>query len=223
MDAQGPRSGSRSRRAALEGYLVLLADHGMNASTFALRIAISTQSDLVSAATAALAALKGPIHGGAPSRVSDMLDAIGTPDRAERWIARAARRGARCSTGSGTGRTRPTTRERVALHRIARDVADPARLELAEAVERHGARGAPRTAKPRARLFTNVEFYSAVVLEAVGLPARAVHADVRRRADGGLDGPRARAGLGQPVDPARRSSTWARPRDAQWPRPLADR
>ena len=63
-EAPSPRS-----VGALEAYFDLLADHGMNASTFALRVAISTQSDLVSAATAALATLKGPLHGGAPSRV----------------------------------------------------------------------------------------------------------------------------------------------------------
>jgi citrate synthase len=78
---------SPERVAALDAYLVLLADHGMNASTFALRIAVSTQSDFASAATAALAVLKGPVHGGAPSRVSDMLDAVGTPENADRWIA----------------------------------------------------------------------------------------------------------------------------------------
>jgi citrate synthase len=156
------------RVAALEGYLDLLADHGMNASTFALRVAISTQSDLISAATAALATLKGPVHGGAPSRVSDMLDAIGTPDRAEKWIAdRLARK--EVLYGFGHRAYKTDDPRGTVLHRIAREIADPHRFALAEAVER-AALEALHRAKPGARLFTNVEYYSAVVLEGVGLP-----------------------------------------------------
>ncbi len=162
-DAPEPR-----RVAALEGYLDLLADHGMNASTFALRIAISTQSDLASAATAALATLKGPVHGGAPSRVSDMLDAIGSPDRAAGWIAdRLARKEVLYGFGHRAYKTGDP--RAVVLHRIAREVAQPDRLRLAEEVER-AALEALHRAKPGARLYTNVEYYSAVVLEAVGLP-----------------------------------------------------
>ena len=154
--------------AALEGYLDLLADHGMNASTFALRVAISTQSDLFSAATAALATLKGPVHGGAPSRVSDMLDAVGTPDRAAAWIAdRLARK--EVLYGFGHRAYKTDDPRALVLHRIARTVADPHRLALAEAVET-AALDALHRAKPGARLYTNVEYYSAVVLEGVGLP-----------------------------------------------------
>jgi citrate synthase len=154
--------------AALDAYLVLLADHGMNASTFALRIAVSTQSDFASAATAALAVLKGPVHGGAPSRVSDMLDAVGAPDRADRWITQKVAQG-EVLMGFGHRAYKTDDPRAVVLHRIARRVAEPARLELAEAVER-SALAALRAAKPNARLYTNVEFWSAVVLEAVGLP-----------------------------------------------------
>lgn len=153
---------------ALEGYLCLLADHGMNASTFALRIAISTQSDLFSAATAALATLKGPLHGGAPSRVSQMLDEIGTPDRADEWIADRLRR-RELLFGFGHRAYKTEDPRGLVLHRIARSVADPARFALAEAVEQAGL-AALRRARPDARLFTNVEYYSALVLEAVGLP-----------------------------------------------------
>jgi len=156
------------RVRALEGYLCLLADHGMNASTFALRVAISTQSDLISAATAALATLKGPLHGGAPSRVSEMLDAIGTADRAEKWVAERLRQ-RELLFGFGHRAYKTEDPRGVILHRIACSVADPARFELAEAVER-AALAALRRARPGARLFTNVEYYSAVVLEAVGLP-----------------------------------------------------
>jgi citrate synthase len=154
--------------SALEGYLDLLADHGMNPSTFALRIVISTESDLYSAATAAFGALKGPVHGGAPSRVADMLDAIGRPERAESWISeRLARHEVLYGFGHRTYRTEDP--RGVLLHGIARTVADPARLQLAEEVEATALR-LLRTAHPNARLFANVEYYSAVVLEAIGLP-----------------------------------------------------
>lgn len=159
---------SAERMRALEGYLGLLADHGMNASTFALRVAISTQSDLVSAATAALATLKGPLHGGAPSRVSDMLDAIGSPETAEAWIAERLARHERLF-GFGHRAYKTEDPRGVVLHRMARSVADPERFRLAEEVEKV-ALEALRRARPGARLYTNVEFYSAVVLEAVGLP-----------------------------------------------------
>lgn len=164
-------SGERPRPervAALESYLVLLADHGMNASTFALRTTISTQSDLASAATAALAVLKGPVHGGAPSRVSDMLDAVGTPDRADGWVAKKVADD-EVLFGFGHRAYKTDDPRAVVLHAIARGVADPARIVLAEAVER-SALAALRAAHPKARLYTNVEFWSAVVLEAVGLP-----------------------------------------------------
>jgi citrate synthase len=157
-----------ARVAALEGYLDLLADHGMNASTFALRIAISAQSDLISAATGALGTLKGPVHGGAPSRVSDMLDAIGTPDRAEKWIAdRLAQH--EVLYGFGHRAYKTDDPRATVLHGLAKRIADPHRLALAEAVER-SALEALRQARPGARLFTNVEYYSAVVLEGIGLP-----------------------------------------------------
>ena len=157
-----------ARASALDGYLSLLADHGMNASTFALRIAISTQSDLLSAATGALATLKGPVHGGAPSLVSDMLDAIGSEDRASAWIAdRLAKK--QVFFGFGHRAYKTDDPRALVLHRIARGVAEPGRLALAEAVERD-VLAALRAAKPGARLYTNVEFWSAVVLEAVGLP-----------------------------------------------------
>jgi citrate synthase len=158
---------SAVRVRALEGYLDLLADHGMNASTFALRVTISTQSDLVSAATAALGTLKGPVHGGAPSKVSDMLDAIGAPSRAVEWIRHRLER-KEVLYGFGHRAYKTDDPRAAVLHRLAREVADPHRLTLAEAVERE-ALDALRRTKPGARLYTNVEYYSAVVLEAVGL------------------------------------------------------
>jgi citrate synthase len=71
---------------ALDTYLVTVSDHGLNASTFTARVVASTRAGYASAVIAALGALKGPLHGGAPGPVLDMLDAIGTPDKAEAWI-----------------------------------------------------------------------------------------------------------------------------------------
>src|SRR5215831_10592406 len=78
--------GSPAAERALATYLVTVADHGMSASTFAARVVASTGSDAVSAVVAAVGALKGPLHGGAPGPVLDMLDAVGSPESAERWI-----------------------------------------------------------------------------------------------------------------------------------------
>jgi len=153
---------------ALEAYFDLLADHGMNASTFVLRIAISTNTDLASAATAALATLKGPLHGGAPSRVVEMLDAIRTPENAEAWLRARVDRG-EVLYGFGHRAYKSEDPRGLLLHEVARRVAEPARLRLAETVERAGL-AALRAAHPSARIFANVEFYSAVVLEAIGLP-----------------------------------------------------
>src|SRR5258708_22911715 len=80
---------------ALDAYLVTVADHGMNASTFAARVVASTGSDIVSAIVAAVGALKGPLHGGAPGPVLDMLDGIGVPERARKWIERELAAGRR--------------------------------------------------------------------------------------------------------------------------------
>jgi citrate synthase len=153
--------------AALEAYFDLLADHGMNASTFVLRIAISTHSDLASGVTAALATLKGPLHGGAPSRVIEMLDEVRTPDRAEAWARdRIARK--LLFYGFGHRAYKSEDPRGLILHEIARTVAPKERLELAETLERVGL-ATLRAAKPTARIYANVEFYSAVVLEAIGL------------------------------------------------------
>ncbi|MCI4329352.1 MAG: citrate/2-methylcitrate synthase [Thermoplasmata archaeon] len=153
---------------ALEQYTVMLADHGMNASTFALRIVLSTQSDLVSGAVAAIGALKGPAHGGAPSKVSDMLDAVGTAENAERWVDAALARKERLY-GFGHRAYKTEDPRAVLLKQVAKRIADPGRMRVAEAVERAGVAALQRK-RPEARLFLNVEFYGAVVLEAVGLP-----------------------------------------------------
>src|SRR3989304_10266732 len=80
---------------ALDTYWTTVIDHGMNASTFTVRAIAPTQSDMVSAVTGAIGALKGPLHGGAPGPVLDMLQEIKTIDRAEEWVRQAIAHGDR--------------------------------------------------------------------------------------------------------------------------------
>ncbi|HZU67576.1 MAG TPA: citrate synthase/methylcitrate synthase [Ktedonobacteraceae bacterium] len=152
---------------ALDAYLVLLADHGMNASTFTARIVASTGSDIVSAIVAAIGALKGPLHGGAPSKVRDMLQAIGTREQAEEWLKNALARGERLmGFGHRIYKTEDPRAEE--LRELAR-LADPQEFALARHVEEL-ALALLHEQKPGRRLYTNVEYYSAVLLASVGLP-----------------------------------------------------
>ncbi|MHB1435624.1 MAG: citrate/2-methylcitrate synthase [Thermoplasmata archaeon] len=155
------------RRRALAVYAGLLADHGMNPSTFALRVVLSTRSDPVSAFVAALGALKGPAHGGAPADVSAFLDEIGTVDRIDGVISERLQRGGRLP-GFGHRTYRVEDPRSVILHEIARSVTRPERLRLAEATDR-AAREALARSYPGGGLFPNVDFYGSLVLEGVGL------------------------------------------------------
>ena len=162
----------RERARGLETYLNTVCDHGLNASTFAARVIISTHSDLVSAVTGAVGALKGPLHGGAPGPALDMVFEIGKPERAEEVILSRLARGERLM---GFG------------HRVYR-VRDPRADVLAAAAEKfyategdrnlyNLAREVEKTAlrilaerKPDRRLDTNVEFYTALLLHGLGIP-----------------------------------------------------
>jgi citrate synthase len=100
---------SAAAARGLDTYLVTVCDHGMNASTFAARVVASTGSDDVSAVVAAIGALKGPLHGGAPGPVLDMLDAVAAPANAEAWLEAELLAGRRIM-GMGTASTEPATR-----------------------------------------------------------------------------------------------------------------
>lgn len=155
--------------AALDSYLVTVCDHGLNASTFAARVVASTRAGLTSAVLAGLGALKGPLHGGAPGPVIAMLDAIGEADRARPWIEAALERGDRLM-GFGHRIYRVRDPRADALKRaLAGLEAGAGRLALAEAVER-AALAVLRERKPDRALDTNVEFYTALLLEALGFP-----------------------------------------------------
>lgn len=155
------------RIRVLDAYLVLLADHGMNASTFTARVVASTESDIVSATVAAVGALKGPLHGGAPIKVLEMLQTIGTPENAEPWLRGAIARGERLmGFGHRVYRTEdPRSEELRELTRLA----DPQGFVLARRVEEL-ALLLLEEEKPGRHLYSNVEYYSAALLAAVGLP-----------------------------------------------------
>jgi citrate synthase len=162
----------------LDTYLCTVVDHGMNASTFAARVVASTGSDLTSAITAAIGALKGPLHGGAPGPVLDMLDAVGVPARADAWIATELSAGRRImGMGHRVYRVRDPRAAVLegAIERLRASGKETARLELARALERAAER-ALAALHPERPLKANVEFYTAVLLEAVGLPRAAFSA-----------------------------------------------
>ena len=152
---------------ALNTYLVLLADHGMNASTFAARVIASTESDLTSALVGAIGALKGPAHGGAPSAVIDQLELIGTPDNAERWMRDARKRKVKFM-GFGHRIYRVYDPRAKILKAICQQM-NPKFYELATKVE-EVALQILHEEHPERPQSTNVEFYSAGVLQAIGLP-----------------------------------------------------
>jgi len=163
------------RAAGLEAYLVTVSDHGMNASTFTARVIASTGSDAVSAIVGAIGALKGPLHGGAPGPVLDMLDAIGQPGAAEGWLEGELLAGRRImGMGHRIYRTRDPRAAVLeqAVERLEKEGHRTPRLELARAVER-AAEDVLRRKHPDRPLRANVEFYTAVLLDALGLPREA--------------------------------------------------
>lgn len=154
---------------ALDAYLILTQEHGLNASTFAGRVVASTRSDLISSITAALGALKGPLHGGAPSEVTEMIEAIGSKENAEPWMRSRLEVGDRLM-GFGHRVYRTYDPRAKALSIIANELAgDDPWFELATHVEAVGLR-LLQEFKPNRPLNTNVEFYAAAVMRAIGLP-----------------------------------------------------
>ncbi len=161
-----------AQEQALDAYLTTIADHGFNASTFAARVIASTQAGLISAVLGGLCALKGPLHGGAPGPVLDMLDEIGERSNIVPWLEKAVADGERLM---GFGHRIYKVRDPRAdvLKAVVAGLGTSSdRLRFAAEVEA-GAIATLRRLKPKQRLDTNVEFYTALVLEAVGLPRSA--------------------------------------------------
>jgi citrate synthase len=161
------KEASPERVRALNTYLVLLADHGMNASTFVARVIASTDSDLASCLVGAIGALKGPAHGGAPSAVMDQLEQIGTAENAERWMREARKQKVRFM-GFGH-RIYRTYDPRAKILKALCARLNPKFYELAAKVE-ETALMILHEEHPERPQATNVEFYSAGVLQAIGLP-----------------------------------------------------
>jgi citrate synthase len=153
---------------ALEQYLITTVDHGFNSSTFTARVIASTGADLGAALTGALGALSGPLHGGAPSRVLDLLDEVASPDGAAEAVRRKIGRGERIM-GFGHRVYRTEDPRAQLLRGIARTLGGE-RVELAIRVEEVVVEALAEL-KPGRHLYANVEFYAGVLLERCGLPA----------------------------------------------------
>ena len=166
----GGKQPEPAQARALDAYFILGAEHGMNASTFTARVIVSTLSDLASGLVGAVGALKGPLHGGAPSHVSHMIDEIGTPENAEPWLRRKLDAG-EVLMGFGHRVYRTYDPRARALGEVAEGLAgENERLALARHVEETALRLLDEY-KPGRKLYTNVEYYAAVVLGGVDLPA----------------------------------------------------
>ncbi|WP_225830348.1 citrate synthase/methylcitrate synthase [Streptomyces sp. NK08204] len=155
------------RARAVEQYLISTIDHGFNASTFTARVIASTGADVAACLSGAVGALSGPLHGGAPSRALDTLDAIGTPDRIDPWIRERVLAGDRIM-GFGHAVYRTEDPRSRMLREIALGFGGP-RVGFAVEVERR-VEAILAELKPGRELHTNVEFYAGVVMELCGLP-----------------------------------------------------
>ncbi|MBA3006775.1 MAG: citrate synthase [Proteobacteria bacterium] len=150
---------------ALDVALILHADHELNASTFAARVTAATMSDIYSAVTSAIGALKGPLHGGANADVMDMFEAIGAPEKAESWILdRLAVKGKIPGFGH---RVYKCEDPRVGIMReyaeqITRKAGDTRFYEIAQVVE--------KTMLANSKVFPNVDFYTGTLYRAMGIP-----------------------------------------------------
>jgi citrate synthase len=152
---------------AVEQYMLLTIDHGFNASTFTARVVTSTGADLAAAIVAAIGALSGPLHGGAPSRALAMLDAIGTPDRAEAYVRRAVEKGDRIM-GFGHRVYKTDDPRSLLLRSVSERLGGPL-VEFSQSVERTVV-DVLAELKPGRDLYTNVEFYAGVVMNSCGIP-----------------------------------------------------
>lgn len=158
---------------ALETYLNTVVDHGLNASTFTARVIISTRSDMISAVTGAVGALKGPLHGGAPGPALDMVFEIERPENAEPVIRRKLASGERLmGFGHRVYQVRDPRADvlNAAAERFFADGDRRGLYDLARHVEQVALR-LLKEHRPDRSLQTNVEFYTALVLHGIGLPS----------------------------------------------------
>ncbi|GAB3394133.1 citrate synthase/methylcitrate synthase [Humibacter soli] len=168
LQVTGREPDARAIRA-LSAYLIATLDHGFNASTFTARVIASTGADLASCVVGALGALSGPLHGGAPSRALEALDAVGAPERIEPFIRGELSAGRRLM-GFGHAVYRTVDPRSLLLRQVALEFGGQ-RVELAIEYEQTAER-LLNEYKPGRDLHTNVEFYAAVVLEQCGIPRK---------------------------------------------------
>ena len=152
---------------AIDAYWISAAEHGLNASTFTARVVASTGADCAAALSSAIGALSGPLHGGAPSRVLRMLDEVERLGDADRWVKDALDRGERLM-GFGHRVYRAEDPRARVLRRTAQEIGSK-RFAVAEALEQ-AALAELHARKPDRVLATNVEFWSAVVLDTAEVP-----------------------------------------------------
>ncbi len=152
---------------AVEQYLIAAIDHGFNASTFTARVVASTGADIGAALTAAVGALSGPLHGGAPDRALASLDEIGSPDRIDAWARAKVAAGDRIM-GFGHAVYRTEDPRSLLLRDVALGLGGDL-VDFAVAAER-GITDVLHELKPDRALYANVEFYAGVVMELCGLP-----------------------------------------------------
>src|SRR5438034_2584595 len=164
MDVKEPEA---NKVHLVDTYLVLLADHGLNASTFTARVVASTGSDLTSCVVGAIAALKGPAHGGATAAARAMLDSIGSVENVEKWLADAHAKHARFP-GFGH-RVYRTYDPRAKILREMAKTADPKLHQLAAHTEEVALK-ILHDAHPERPNATNVDFWASVVLTGAGIP-----------------------------------------------------
>lgn len=163
---------SEARTRALETYLNTVIDHGLNASTFAARVIVSTESDVISAIVGAIGALKGPLHGGAPGPALDMVFEIGEAPNAEPFMRAKLERGERLmGFGHRVYKVRDPRADvlSAAAEALVRADGDTDLYDLAREVERVALRLLDEY-KPGRNLRTNVEFFTALVLHGLGIP-----------------------------------------------------
>src|SRR3954466_5268066 len=153
---------------AIDAYWISAAEHGMNASTFTARVIASTGADVAAALSGAVGALSGPLHGGAPSRVLKMMDEVEQQGDAERYVKDLLDRGERLM-GFGHRVYRAEDPRARVLRRTAHELGAK-RAQVAEALE-NAALAELKARKPDRVLATNVEFWSAVVLDYAEIPA----------------------------------------------------
>jgi len=153
---------------AIDAYWISAAEHGMNASTFTARVVASTGADAAAALSSAVGALSGPLHGGAPARVLKMLDEVEAAGDAEKWVKQALDDGQRLM-GFGHRVYRAEDPRARVLRRTSEEIGSK-RFEVAEALEQ-AALAELKARKPDRVLATNVEFWSAVVLDHADVPS----------------------------------------------------